>query len=79
MDLQVRAGEIAGRAAGALALALRLADRDGLIARLWLALGSRRARAVVRRKPKQPIKVKRVKAGTDPSRIERQARLPHTK
>lgn len=36
--------------------------------------GSREAR-----KPKQPIKAKPAEAGTDPSRIERQARLPHTK
>jgi GAF domain-containing protein len=41
MDLQARAAAIAGHAAGALALALRLAERDDLITRLRLALSSR--------------------------------------
>ncbi len=40
-DLQAHAAAIAGHAAGALALALRLADRDDLIVRLRLALSSR--------------------------------------
>ncbi len=41
LELQARAAAIAEHAAGALALALRLAERDDLIARLRLALSSR--------------------------------------
>lgn len=40
-DVETRAAALAGRAAGALALALRLAERDDLIAKLRLTLTSR--------------------------------------
>jgi hypothetical protein len=40
-----------------------------------MATKSRRGREV--RKPKQPVKAKPAKSGTDATRIERQAKLPH--
>lgn len=31
------------------------------------------------RKPKQPVKAKPIKSGTDASRVDRQAKLPHSR